>query len=203
MKAVCVCGATAELTPEEQRQAQGGVGLACPYCGGTMRIAASKVQRAAPLTKECPACAEAVPVTSTRCRFCGEDLVAGDAWGRPPAAAGRGGYQSPRRGGHQRGSSAGPIEVCLLVSAIANIIFGLFWATTLIGIIFTVPMVILCVFEFSLHGKLKRLTDAELAHQARTIAIFEIIVGLANTITLVCGIINLVNANRLADETGR
>jgi hypothetical protein len=41
---------------------------------------------------------------------------------------------------------------------------------------------------------------AEVGRQAKTLAIFEIIVGLANIITLVCGIIALINGNKLGNE---
>ena len=77
---------------------------------------------------------------------------------------------------------------------------GLLWLATCVGIIFSVPMFILCIFEFILYGNASRLYPEELGAQAKTLGIFEIIVGLVNTPTLICGIIVLINASKLRGQ---
>jgi hypothetical protein len=61
-------------------------------------------------------------------------------------------------------------------------------------------MVILCIFEFGLWSKADSLSPQRLGGQAKSLAIFEILVGLANTPTLICGIIVLINSGKLADR---
>jgi hypothetical protein len=95
------------------------------------------------------------------------------------------------------------IKVPVLISAISNIVVGLIWAATCIGIVFTIPMVILCIFEFALWSKADSLSSGQLAGRAKTMGIFEIIVGLANTPTLICGIIVLINSVKLVDRYDR
>ncbi len=66
------------------------------------------------------------------------------------------------------------------------------------GAIFTVPMIVLCAFEFGFFSSAARMHPRELASKAQTLAVFEIIVGLLNMVSLVCGIIVLVNAGNIA-----
>jgi hypothetical protein len=89
------------------------------------------------------------------------------------------------------------IKTSLLVSAVANIVIGLAWLAVCIGVVFIVPMVVLCIFEFLLYAKVDELPDAQLSSRARVLGVFEIIVGLVNTVTLVCGILVLINSNKL------
>jgi len=57
-------------------------------------------------------------------------------------------------------------------------------------------MIVLCIFEFSLWAKADKMPKQKLAEDVGRLSIFEIIVGLANTPTLVCGIIQLINAGK-------
>jgi hypothetical protein len=82
----------------------------------------------------------------------------------------------------------------------ANIVVGLIWAATCFGIVLTIPMVILCIFEFALWSQADSLSPRQVGGRAKTLGIFEIIVGLANTPTLICGIIVLINSGKLADR---
>ena len=107
-------------------------------------------------------------------------------------------YDAPPR---RRRSGAGDgITVPLLISAISNIVVGLIWAATCFGIIFAIPMFILCVFEFMLWSKADRMSGRRLAGEARSLAIFEIIVGLANLGSLIAGIIILINSGNELDR---
>ncbi len=92
------------------------------------------------------------------------------------------------------------IKVPVLISAISNIVVGLIWAATVLGIIFTIPMVILCIFELTLWSQADSLSLGQLRRRAKTLGIFEIIVGFVNIIALICGIIVLINSGKLADR---
>ena len=81
-----------------------------------------------------------------------------------------------------------------------NTVVGLFWAFFCIGILLTIPMAILCVCELSLWARADRMPLQTFGRQVRLIGVFEIVLGLANLPTLICGIINVVNGMRLANE---
>lgn len=97
--------------------------------------------------------------------------------------------------------SCSGITIPLLVSAIGNIFVSLIWVATCFLSFIAVPLIVLCVFEFMLYAKADTLPPLELARRAKKLAIFEIIVGVFNTIALVCGIIVLVNAPKLTRRT--
>ena len=102
-------------------------------------------------------------------------------------------------GSYPRRPSRDGVKIPLLISAIANIVVGLLWASSCFGIVLTVPMAILCIFEFKLWSQADSLPLREFGRRAKTLGIFEIIAGLANTPTLICGIIVLINAGKLAE----
>lgn len=87
----------------------------------------------------------------------------------------------------------------MLISAIINLVMGLGWALTCIGIILTIPLVILGVFEIivssEILGRKKRVTRGK----ATAIGICEIIAGLLSLslIPTACGIIVLCNQSKL------
>ncbi len=90
----------------------------------------------------------------------------------------------------------GALSVPILISAISNLVVGLLWASTCIGLVLAIPMFVLSGFEFALYSKFGRQPLAEIARRASTLGIFEVILGLFNTPVLVCGIIVLVNAGK-------
>jgi predicted Zn finger-like uncharacterized protein len=102
-------------------------------------------------------------------------------------------------GSYPRRPSRGGVKMPLLISAISNIIVGLIWAGTCFGIVFTVPLAILCIFEFKLWGQADSLPLREFGRRAKILGIFEIIAGLVNMPTLICGIIVLINAGKLSE----
>jgi hypothetical protein len=107
----------------------------------------------------------------------------------------------PVYGGMRSGQA--PLEgvtVPLLVSAISNIAFAMIWSFTCWGIIFAVPLLVLCIFEFSLYSRAAEMNRQDLASRAQVLAIFELIVGLLNMVALVCGIVILVNCSKLQKE---
>lgn len=94
------------------------------------------------------------------------------------------------------------VKVPILISAISNIVVGLLWAGVFLpcfGLIFTIPMFILCIFEFVLWSQADSLSGRKLGGKACTLGIFELIVGLANLPTMICGIIVLINSGKVAD----
>ncbi len=90
-------------------------------------------------------------------------------------------------------AAPGSIKTPLLISAIANIVLALVWLT-----IFCFPvsagLVVLCIFEFRLYSQADTLRTDDFIEQAKKLAIFEIVGGLFNTPTLICGVLILVNA---------
>jgi len=89
------------------------------------------------------------------------------------------------------------VTVPILISGIVNVLAGLFYFATCYGIVLAIPMIVLCVFEFVFVSNAPRMHPREVASKAQTLAVFEIIVGLFNIASLVCGIIVLANASNL------
>lgn len=81
----------------------------------------------------------------------------------------------------------------ILVSAIANIVVGLIW----LSLCFTFPLAIclwvLSAFEFTFYAKHKKKSLSRFRSDAFLLGVFEIIAGLVNTVTLICGILTLIN----------
>ena len=88
----------------------------------------------------------------------------------------------------------------LLISAIGNIVVSLIWIGTCFLSFLAIPLIILCIFEFVLYSQAGQIPLNRFASKAKTLGIFEVIAGLVNTITLVCGIIILVNCSRMQEE---
>jgi hypothetical protein len=60
-------------------------------------------------------------------------------------------------------------------------------------------MIVLCVFEFTLWARADSLSAHELANQAKILGFCEILVGLVNLPTFICGIIVLINAGKVGN----
>lgn len=101
-----------------------------------------------------------------------------------------------------RSDTVSTLNTIALISAISNIVLGLIWAATCFGIIFSIPMWILCVFEFIHYGKVDELDPHDYVNKSKTLAMFQIAVGLFNTVALVCGIVAIIRANKYL-RTGR
>lgn len=85
------------------------------------------------------------------------------------------------------------ITTPLLVSAIINCIAAGLWLVTIFGVIFAAPLIVLLIYEFKLHADLRNRTQFVPPSRVKTIAICEIVAGLVNLASLVCGIIILTN----------
>ncbi len=94
----------------------------------------------------------------------------------------------------QRG---GLIVTPILVSAIANIVIGLFWCSLCLGAVVGLPMLVLSVYEFMFYSSADTKTPLELHKASQPLAIAEIVLGVFNTVSLICGIIVLINRKKL------
>lgn len=95
------------------------------------------------------------------------------------------------------GPSRNSVKIPLLISAIANIVLALFWLATLIGIPIAIGLAVLSVFEWKAYADADQLSLPALANRAQLLGICEIVGGLFNTVTLVCGILNLIQSSKL------
>ncbi len=108
-------------------------------------------------------------------------------------------YDEPDDRPASRRQSRDGVKVLLVVSAISNIVVGILWASTCFGVILTVPMIVLSVLELMLWSKADSVPKRSLGRQAFNMSIFEILLGIANTPTLICGIILMINSNKLKE----
>lgn len=158
------------------------------------RIDAGNGQNSGRKGKYCTDCGEPVALKAAFCGECGAEQERSE--------------DSERRGRRRERDdrdfmsetekrSRETIKVVLLVSAISNIVVGSGWALTCVGLILTIPMFILCIFEFTVYSNADRTSSRRLHGHVTALGICEIIVGIFNTISLVCGIIALVHAGGL------
>ena len=90
------------------------------------------------------------------------------------------------------------ITIPLLISAISNIIFGLFWVYTCFGVVIAVPMFILAGKEFNLYGRIGTRPIKENAANIDSLSNWQIALGLfLNIPTLICGIVLKANAGKI------
>lgn len=91
------------------------------------------------------------------------------------------------------------VGVPMLISAIINLMMGLVWALTCIGIILTIPLIILGIFEIIVASQILARKERVTRGKATAIGICEIIAGLLSLslIPTVCGIIVLCNQSKL------
>ena len=93
-----------------------------------------------------------------------------------------------------------PIRIALIISAIFNLLSAVGWALTCFGLVITVPLVILAVFEFMLIGKLGSPPYGPHRGRAQVIGILEICTILVGNLpSMVCGIVVLVFLEKLRD----
>ncbi len=92
------------------------------------------------------------------------------------------------------------IRIPILISGILNVMTGLAHLTWCIGVIFTVPLVVLAVFEFIYFSKLGQADFSAHKSKVKLISILEICTILVGNVgSLVCGIIVLVSIKEIPD----
>lgn len=139
----------------------------------------------------------------------------GGGWYGPEGPGRAGGWGGGAGGGGAWGLSpaeeaARTIRVCLLVSAISNLVlgglglFGVLLAGVLtfgigcVFVVFPLPLLVLSYFEFRRRDLLARQPIAFQRGPVTTLAIIEIAMFLfSNPVAGVCGIISLVHADKL------
>lgn len=90
----------------------------------------------------------------------------------------------------------GMLTTPVLISAIGNVAIGCVWISTICGIPIGIAMIVLCVFEFMFYSDSDRLSPDQLVRKSGTLAICEIVCGLFNLVSLVCGILLLINKGK-------
>ena len=141
---------------------------------------------AAEWSNNCPFCSEQILATAIKCKHCGSSLLA--------ASPGNSLFPTTEKYEPPNG-----IVVPLLISAIGNIVASLFWIGLIFTFVLAIPLIILCIFEFSLYSQADGLPPQKLAKKAKTLAIVEIALGFFISLpAFVCGIITLINAGKLA-----
>ncbi len=81
----------------------------------------------------------------------------------------------------------------LLVSAIANLILGVILAAFCVGI----RLLVLSVVEFIHYSRSDSMPLHRYVDQSRKLAVAEWIGGLLSWVSLLCGIVNFINAGKL------
>lgn len=97
------------------------------------------------------------------------------------------------------GSRADAVRIPILISAIFNLLTAIGWAMGCITIVISIPLIVLCIFEFMQHAKLGDPNRrGNLADSTRIIAILEICTIITGNLpSMICGILVLVNLKDL------
>lgn len=122
-----------------------------------------------------------------------------DQWGNPVSPYGPFPPSAPTAHTSSNSQDLSGVRIPILISAILNIVVGLGWMLTLIGIVFAIPLWILSIFEFMAYSKLDGRTGYA-PHRSRvsTLAILEILTILVGNVgSMICGIISLINGSKL------
>lgn len=97
-------------------------------------------------------------------------------------------------------SDPSAVRAALLVSAIFNILTALGWAWTCVGIVLSVPLVILAIFEILHFSALGKPPYGPKRSRAQLLGILEICTILAgNLVSMICGIIVLAMLDKVRD----
>ena len=167
--------------------------IACPHCHGAM----DSPPELAGKWVACPLCRQQFVMPdshfATSANY-GVPAVASNPFGD----VNQGYQQHYGPAGYPQRDVLSGIKVPILVSGIMNAIVAVIWLFTCFGVIVTIPLSILCIFEFIYFSSADQMPRQKAIGDGRTLAIFEIVLGVLflNMVSLVCGIIALVNANQ-------
>ena len=141
--------------------------------------------------KACPLCGESIAATAIVCRFCGASLVTP-------------GLETGLRFGARRAEDTWPpLATWLLVSAIADVVVGLFWLSFIVTFPLAIACGILAFFEFRLYSGLDEMDRHAAARKVNDLTPWQIVVGLINTPTLVCGIVLMILSQKAMRQARR
>jgi hypothetical protein len=95
-----------------------------------------------------------------------------------------------------------PVVVPILVSAIANLVGGYLWLilSSCLAVFLTAPMLVLCAFEFIFFARAPQMTARDLDRRGTALGVFEIILGIFNGVSFVCGILVLLNILKVRER---
>lgn len=95
-----------------------------------------------------------------------------------------------------------PVTVPILVSALANLIGGYLWLflSSCLAIFLTAPMLVLCAFELIFFARAPQMTARDFDRRGTVLGVFEIILGIFNGVSFVCGILVLLNLMKLRER---
>lgn len=95
-----------------------------------------------------------------------------------------------------------PVTVPILVSALANLVGGYLWLflSSCLAIFLTAPMLVLCAFELIYFARAPQMAGRDLDRRGTALGVFEVILGIFNGVSFVCGILVLLNLMKLRDR---
>ncbi len=92
------------------------------------------------------------------------------------------------------------VRIAILVSAIFNILTAVSWAFTCIGIVLSVPLVVLAVFEIMHFNALAQPPYGPKRARTQLLGILEVCTILAGNLpSLICGVIGLAMLDKVRD----
>ncbi len=89
------------------------------------------------------------------------------------------------------------IMIPIVLSAIWNLVMGMVYISTCIGIIIGGPMMILALSELQTYSNARAMRRRELADRAQLLGVLEIVAGLFNGAGIVFGVLTLVGASQI------
>ena len=87
------------------------------------------------------------------------------------------------------------VKISVLISGIFNLLAGMFWISTVCGAFIGIPQLVLAIFELVYIAQVDRMSLQDARSQAQLLAVFQIISGMFNLVSLVCGILILAFAS--------
>jgi hypothetical protein len=98
-----------------------------------------------------------------------------------------------------------PVTVPILISAIANLVAGYLWLilSSCLAVFLTAPMLVLCAFEFIFFARAPQMAARDIDRRGTALGVFEIILGVFNGASFICGIVVLLNTMKLRERLGR